>query len=229
MIFLDDIFLMGTQLFNGVSEDELKRILSCIGAYKKEFQKGEIIFSAGSAISEVGMVLSGSVNIVVNFYWGESQIFAHVERGEVFGENYAAIKGKELICDVLASEKCEILFLNMQSLLTTCESACSFHHRIIQNMLCISAEKNLALSERMMHIAPKSIRSRLLSYLSEQAAEHGSMHFTIPFNRQQLADYLGVDRSAMSNELSKMRRDGLIKCRKSEFILNRRDNIYEQY
>lgn len=212
-------FLMNTPLFDGISVDEAKHILDCIGSHKKTFKKGETIFSAGSVINEIGLVLSGSVNIVVNFFWGESQIFAHVESGDVFGENYAAIPNKELICDVTAAEDSEILFLNIQALLKTCERVCSFHHRIIQNMLCISAQKNLALSTRMMHIAPKSIRSRLLSYLSEQAAEYGSSHFTIPFNRQQLAEYLSVNRSAMSNELSKMQKDGLIKYRKSEFIL----------
>ena len=162
---------------------------------------------------------SGSVNILVNFYWGGSHIFGHVAAGQLFAETYAAIPGKELLVDVVAAEKCEVLFLNLDKLLTTCQSGCSFHNRIIHNLIRISAGKNLALSERMMHTAPKSIRERLLSYLSEQAVEHGSAHFSIPFSRQQLADYLGVDRSALSNELSKMQRDGLLSFRKSEFTL----------
>ena len=217
---MNENFLVNTPLFHGMNRDEVKSILGCMGAREKQYKKDETIFRAGSSISEIGLVLSGSVNIVVTFYWGGSHIFGHVEQGSVFGENYAAIPGKELICDVLASEDSEILFLGMHSLLTTCKNGCSFHHRIIENLLKISAQKNLSLSTRMMHTAPKSLRDRLLSYLSEQAMANGSTHFTIPFDRQQLADYLGVDRSAMSNELSKMRRDGLITYHRSEFILN---------
>ena len=168
---------------------------------------------------------SGSVNIVVNFYWGSSNIFGHVEKGSIFAENYASIPGQELLCDVVAAEECEILFLNMRQLSSTCSKACSFHNRLIQNLLSISAKKNLGLSSRMMHIAPKGIRDRLLSYLSEQALKNGSSHFLIPFDRQQLADYLGVDRSALSNELSKMQKDGLITYRKNEFTLNEKVRI----
>ena len=169
---------------------------------------------------------SGSVNIVVNFYWGNSHIFGHIGKGQVFAENYAAIPGKELICDVVACEETEVLFLNMRNMLTTCQRGCAFHTHIIQNLLRISAQKNLNLSTRMMHTASKSLRERLLSYLSEQALENGSSHFTIPFDRQQLADYLAVDRSAMSNELSKMQKDGLISYHKNEFTLSE-DKHYE--
>lgn len=212
-------FLSNTNLFRGIREEELQALLPCLNAHEKRFDKDEVIYRAGDTVSEIGLVESGSVNILVNFYWGGSHIFGHVAEGQLFAETYAAIPGKELLVDVVAAEKCEVLFLNLDKLLTTCQSGCAFHNRIIHNLICISAGKNLALSERMMHTAPKSIRERLLSYLSEQAVEHGSAHFTIPFSRQQLADYLGVDRSALSNELSKMQRDGLLSFRKSEFAL----------
>ena len=141
-------------------------------------------------------------------------------KGQVFAENYAAIPGQELVCDVVASEDTEVLFLSMNKMLTTCQRGCAFHSLIIHNMLRISAQKNLNMSSRMMHTASKSLRDRLLSYLSEQATLNGSAHFKIPFDRQQLADYLAVDRSAMSNELSKMQKDGLITYHKNEFTLN---------
>lgn len=213
-------FLANTPLFHGVREDEIEHLLFCLGAREKTYQKNEIIFRAGSAVSEIGLVQSGSVNIVVNFYWGSSNIFGHVDKGMIFAENYAAIPGKELLCDVVAAEPCEILFLNLIKLLTTCTSGCSFHQRLIHNLLRISAMKSLNLSSRMMHTAPKSIRDKLLSYLSEQAMVNNNTHFTIPFDRQQLADYLGVDRSALSNELSKMQKDGLISFKKNEFTLH---------
>lgn len=213
-------FLSHTPLFHGIKENEIAHVLSCLGAREKSYRKNETIFRAGDTVHEFGLVESGSVNIVVNFYWGSSNIFGHMEKGEIFAENYAAIPGKELTCDVVASEDSVILFLDFRNLLTTCQHGCSFHHRLIHNLLRISAQKSLNLSSRMMHTAPKSLRARLLSYLSEQAMINGSTRFTIPFDRQQLADYLGVDRSAMSNELSKMQKDGLIAFKKNEFTLN---------
>ena len=217
---MNTFFLANTQLFRGISESEIEELLLCLGAHERSFQKGDTIFRAGSPVDEFGLVLSGSVNIVVNLYWGNSIIFGHMGKGEVFAENYAAVPGKELLCDVVACEDTQVLFLKMQSVMTTCRMGCAYHNRIIQNMLRISAQNNLNMSSRMMHTASKSLRERLLSYLSEQALERGSAHFTIPFNRQQLADYLAVNRSAMSNELSKMQEEGLITYRKNEFILN---------
>ena len=213
-------FLSNTSLFHGVKEYEIDELLSCLGAREKSYKKNEIIFRAGSVVHEIGLVESGSVNIVVNFYWGNSNIFGHVEKGMIFAENYAAIPGKELLCDVVAAQDCEILFLDLTKLLTTCSHGCNFHQRLIHNLLRISAQKSLNLSTRMMHTAPKSMRDKLLSYLSEQAMINGNAHFTIPFNRQQLADYLGVDRSALSNELSKMQKDGLISFKKNDFTLH---------
>ena len=194
------LFLSNTNLFRGIKEDEIKTMLSCLNAYEREFKKDEIIYRAGDCVSEIGLVESGSVNIVVNFYWGNSNIFGHIETGKIFAETYAAVAGRELLVDVVAAEDCTILFLNMDKLLTVCQSGCSFHQRLIHNLLRISAMKNLNLSSRMMHTASKSTRVRL-------------------FSRQQLADYLGVERSALSNELSKMQKDGLIQYRKNEFKL----------
>lgn len=213
------LFLQNTPLFRGIREDELREMLSCLSAREKTYKKDEVILRAGNTAFEVGLVESGSVNIVVNFYWGDSNIFGHVEKGSIFAENYAAIPGQELLCDVVAAEDCKILFLNINKLTTTCARGCSFHNRLVHNLLRISAQKNLDFSTRMMHIAPKTIRDRLLSYLSEQALKNGCPHFRIPFDRQQLADYLGVDRSALSNELSKMQKDGLLTYRKNEFTL----------
>ena len=211
--------LTNTPLFHGIREDELREMLGCLNAREQEYKKGEIIYRAGDSVTEVGLVEKGSVNIVVNFYWGNSSIFGHVTQGNLFAETYAAIPGKELLNDVVAAEDCLILFLDMRHLTTTCANGCAFHQRIVHNLLRIFAQKNLGMSSRMMHTAPKSLRDRLLSYLSEQAMECGSSQFSIPFDRQQLADYLGVDRSAMSNELSKMQRDRLITYNRNEFTL----------
>ena len=211
--------LINTILLRGIHEEDLLEMLPCINGREKHYEKGDVILHAGDHVSEIGVVLNGSVNVVVNFYWGGSNIFGHIEKGDIFAETYAASPDNELLGDVIAAEDCDILFLNMQKLLTTCERSCPHHQKMIQNLLRITASKNLALSTRMMHTAPKTIRDRLLSYLSEQSLKQGSDHFTIPFSRQELADYLGVDRSALSNELSKMQQDGLIRFRKNEFRL----------
>ena len=213
-------FLSNTPLFHGIREEEIGSLLPCLEPRESHYKKDEIIYRAGDTISSIGLVLKGSVNVVVNFFWGNSNIFGHVERGEIFAETYAILPGRELICDVVAAEDCDILFLNMNKMLTSCGKGCTFHQRLIHNIVRISAEKNLGLSNRMMHIASKSIRDRLLSYLSEQALVNGRISFSIPFSRQQLADYLGVDRSALSNELSKMQKDGLITYQKNNFTLN---------
>ena len=212
-------FLESTLLFRGIREQEISGMLGCLNAKEKTYLKDETILRAGSTTGSIGLVERGSVNIVVTFFWGGSHIFSHIAAGQIFAETYAAIPGKELLCDVVAAEPTEVLFLDMEKLLTACSTGCPCHSRIIHNLLRISAMKNLSLSNRMMHTASRSIRERLLSYLSEQAMEQGSAHFTVPFDRQQLADYLGVDRSAMSAELSKMKKDGLIEYRKSEFTL----------
>ena len=218
---MDVQMLSATPLFHGIREGEIRQMLSCLGTHEKAYKKNELILRAGDPVHEIGMVESGSVNIVVNFYWGSSNIFGHIEQGRIFAENYAAIPGKELLCDVVAAEPCRILFLDLNKLLNVCQKGCSFHQRIVHNLVRILAQKSLNLSSRMMHIAPKSLRGRLLSYLSEQALIHGSTHFAISFDRQQLADYLSVDRSALSNELSKMQREGLISYKKNVFTLNK--------
>jgi CRP-like cAMP-binding protein len=212
-------FLSGTDIFHGLKEEEIETILPCLHAKEKSFPRGASIFRVGDTVSEIGLIESGSVNILVNFYWGDRHIFRHAGLGDIFAEDYASIPDKELLCDVMAAEDTQILFLSLHELLSSCQKRCSFHRQIIHNLVRISASRSLSLSTRMMHTAPKTIRERLLSYLSEQAMEHGSLHFTIPFSRQQLADYLAVDRSALSNELSKMQRDGLLTFRKNEFTL----------
>lgn len=220
-------FLTTTPLFHEMSTDEIKLLLPCLHAQVKTYKKGNYIYHAGSSVSQVGIVLSGSVNIVVDFYWGNSNIFGHIGKGDIFAENYAAIPDSKLYNDVVAAETTEILFLDFNKLLRPCKKGCAFHHQIIHNLVRISALKNLNLSSRMMHIAPKTIRDKVLSYLSQTAIQTNQMHFTIPFSRQELADYLGVDRSALSGELSKMQKDGLIQFRKNHFILLEDSYLYD--
>ncbi len=216
---MDFDFLSGTELFRGIALQNIQNLCACLGIYEKAYSKGATIYSVGDVAGDVGLVLSGAVNIVMHSYWGVSSIFGHMEKGQVFAEAYAAIPGKELLCDVLACEDSVVLFLPMSRAVAPCQKCCPAHLHLLQNLIQISAAKNLHLSNRMMHIAPRTIRERLLSYLSSQMMANGSNHFTIPFTRQQLSEYLEVDRSALSHELSKMQQEGLLKTNKNEFIL----------
>ena len=211
--------LAKTALFRGCESEEVEAMLACLGAVRRAFAKGAQILRTGETVSSLGLVLSGRVRIESGDIWGNTTVLDQVGPGEVFAETYACTPGEPLMVDVVAAERSEILFLAISRVLQTCSPTCEHHHRLIQNLLSLSAQKNLNLSRKIFHTSPKTIRGRLLSYLSEQAIRSGSQRFTVPFNRQQLADYLNVDRSALSNELSKMQRDGLLKVDKNRFEL----------
>ncbi len=216
---MDYLFLANTMLFQGTTPDEVKAMLGCLQAEQKTYQKGEIIYRMGDAVPAMGLVLSGSVSIENDDIWGNKSIPDTAGPGQAFAETYACVPSEPMMVSVVASEKTEVLFLNIRQILQVCSNSCSHHNKIIQNLLSVSARKNLNLSRRIFHTSAKSIRGRLLSYLSYQAIKNGSREFDIPFSRQQLADYLSVDRSALSNELSKMQKDGLLQANRSHFIL----------
>jgi CRP-like cAMP-binding protein len=217
---MDLSLLSNTALFRGDTPEEIEAMLKCLGAEERRFQRGETIMRAGVPADAMGMVLSGSVSIESDDVWGNKSVLSAVGPGQVFAETYACVPGVPMMVSAVALADCSILFMNAAKLLQTCPQACSHHVKLIRRLLQISSQKNLSLSHRIFHTAPKSIRGRLLSYLSFQAETQGSYEFTIPFNRQQLADYLSVDRSAMSSELGKMSRDGLIQVDRNHFRLN---------
>ena len=200
---MDFLFLSQTALFRGCSPRETADMLQCLRAERRVYEKDRVICHAGDTVEALGLVLSGGVNIESVDVWGSRSILGHVGPGQVFAETYACLPGEPLMVDAVAAQRTEVLFLNTARL------------------LAVTSQKNLALSRRIFHTSPKTIRGRLLSYLSAQALRENSRSFAIPFDRQQLADYLGVDRSALSAELGRMRAEGLIRFRKNEFELLR--------
>lgn len=216
---MDYHFLSKTVLFRGASAQEVETMLTCLKAETKKYQRGNVVYHAGDTVSALGLVLSGSVSIENDDVWGNKSILDYVRSGQVFAETYACVSGEPLMISVVAAETTEILFLDMERVLHVCKNACGFHNKLVRNLLFAASQKNLNLSRRIFHTSSKSIRGRLLSYLSFQATQHACREFDIPFNRQQLADYLSVDRSALSNELSKMQRDGLLRVNRSHFTL----------
>lgn len=212
-------FLSRTELFAGATPDEIASMLGCLGAYEKSYRAGERIHHMGEHIDAAGIVLSGQVRIESVDVWGNVSVIGTCPTGGMFGEVYAAVPDEPLMVDVIAVEDTRVLFVLAAKVLSTCSAMCPHHARTSQNMVRIIARKNLAFSRRILHVAPKTMRGKVLAYLSDEAERAGSRSFDIPFNRQQLADYLGVDRSALSAELSRMARDGLIVTHRSHFEL----------
>lgn len=211
-------------IFFGFSEEECQAItrLSCF--WKKDFTKDAVIFHKGDRTGEAGVVLSGSVNIESTDLWGNKSILSNIRSGHIFAETYALCR-EPMMVDVVAAENSEVLFINLCFLLGENNRKESWYAKLISNLLGMTAQKNIVLSNRIFFTSAKTIRSRLLSYFTSMSVKSGTTTFQIPFNRQQLADYLNLDRSALSKELCKMRDDGLIEFYKNSFKLKNTEMI----
>lgn len=211
--------LKHTKLFTGVSEDEISAMLGCLQATLYSFKKGEYVFRQGEHLNNITVLVEGNLHIQRDDYWGNRSIINIISIGEMFGEAYAAPDSGALLNDVVATRDSTVIFFDVRRILTVCSSACRFHSMVVQNLFFAISEKNRKLVQKLGHMSKRSTREKLISYLSEEADRQNSGTFTIPFNRQQLADFLSVDRSAMSNELCKMRDDGLLTFEKNRFTL----------
>lgn len=211
--------LQRSQLFAGVGEANIEAMLDCLSANLRDYKKGEYVLREGEHIDNVMILASGSLNIQKDDFWGNRSIINHISAGEMFGEAYIAPESGPLLNDVIALEDSDVMFFDFRKILTVCSSACRFHTTVVQNLFFAISEKNRQLVQKLGHMSKRTTRDKLISYLSEQAKRSGSSTFSIPFNRQQLADFLCVDRSAMSNELCKMRDDGLLTFKRNTFSL----------
>lgn len=225
---MDYLLLSKAKLFHKVSTHSIQHVLECLKSRIKSFEREEIIFSIGDEIEEIGLILSGSVLIENSDFWGNRSILAAVGKNHIFAESYALSKEK-LKVTVIAAEDTKVLFLNTQSLVTMCSKACHYHTQLIQNLLAISSSNNIRLSERILNTSSNKIRDRVISYLSQEAHKNSSNDFKIPLNRQELADYLNVNRSALSNELGKMRDEGLLHFNRNKFRLFNLDSVKNMY
>ena len=216
---MDTRQLQKSMLFRGMTETEISNALQVLEAREKNFQKSETLLIAGTITERMGLVLEGSVTIESNDVWGNRTIISHVGKGQVFAETYALLENEPMLVDVTASEGCRILFLRSGRIQSLKSSLEPWILKYVTNLLTISMHKNLILSGRSFHTAPKTIRGRVMAYLNSVSLQKHSREFDIPFDRQQLADYLNLERSALSKELGKMQRDGLISCRKNHFII----------
>ncbi len=209
-------FLAETSLFHGCGQNEISDLLKDLRHSVRTYKKGTIIFHSGSFVTDLGLVMEGTVQIEAVDLFGARSILGICEQGDVFAESYACIPDQPLLVDVVAREDTMVLFLHVPSLLSARGGS-----PVVQNLLGIASRKNLRLSMRILHSAPKKIRDRLYSYFSELETTQGTTEICIPLDRQQLADYLGVERTALSKELGKMKREGLLDYHKNRFRIYR--------
>ncbi|CAK7017842.1 MAG: hypothetical protein DELT_02313 [Desulfovibrio sp.] len=213
--------LRTSPLFMEINDENVHALLRCLKAVKRTFCKDELVYTPGSKVAAVGIVLSGGVRVLLEDFAGQRTILAHAGPGELFGESFSCIENDVLPISVAASHPSEIMLIDYRKLMTTCSSSCAFHTRMIMNMVRILAKSNILLTRKIEHISKRTTREKLLSFLSAQAVLAKSHEVEVPFNRQELADYLCVDRSALSRELGAMQADGLIRYDKQRFELLR--------
>lgn len=202
--------LLNCKLFEGIKEADLAAILVCLNAVTRNYSKGDFVMKAGSSPTNVGVVTEGCVHIMQEDYWGNRTLIEQVASFEVFGEAFACAETERLPLSIMAAKDTSILFIDYKRIITTCSSACAFHAHLIKNMVSSMAQRNLALMKKIEHTNKRNIREKLLSYFSTQALLGDSSSFEIPFSRQELADYLAVDRASLSRSLSAMEDDGLV-------------------
>ncbi len=204
-------------LFEGIACDEIELMLNCLGGRKLEIAKGEPVFLEGDSADFVGVVLSGAVQIVRDDYYGNRSVMAAAEQGELFAEAFSCAGVDVLPVSAFALCDSAVMLLNCRRVLSVCSSACRFHQKLIHNLLKVVAQKSLKLNEKIQLMSRKTTREKLMAYLLEQAKRRQASEFVIPYDRQALADHLGVERSAMSAELGKLKREGLIDTKGSWF------------
>lgn len=211
--------LMDCPLFDGVLAEDLSTMMHCLGARIIRVKKGQFILREGDAADAIGIVLTGAAHVIQEDYYGNRSIMARIGPMQIFGESYAFSGIQALPVSVISEEDCELLFLDSHRITTTCCQACAFHNRVIFNLLHLVASSNLLLHQKIQVTSKRTTREKLMTYLLGQAKQSGRNIFTIPYDRQELADYLEVDRSGLSAEISKLRKEGVLESEKSTFKL----------
>lgn len=216
---MENFVLSACPLFAGLTPDQAQSALACLAPVRRQYPAGDFVLHAGQPLPAVGLVAAGAVQIIQEDAWGNRNILQTLPAGQLFGESYACLPGQPLAVSAVAARPAQVLFLRVEKLLGPGAAACPHHARLALNLLAILAQKNLLLTQKIYHVTQKTTRQKLMAYLSYQATVQNRRQFDIPFDRQQLADYLAVERSALSAEMGRMRRAGLIKYHKNHFWL----------
>lgn len=213
----DIVHDVNSPLFNGINPEDCRAMLGCIGYHIGTFRKGDIVAFEEENMKHIGIVLSGAVDIIKEDLWGNKTMLVRARRDEVFGETFACGSDNLSMVTFQVSEDAKVLFLPFNRVMHSCTMACQFHHRLIENMVRVIADKNRDLMRKVEVVSKRTIREKLLAYLSIQAQLQETRYFEIPLGRVELAEYLCVDRSALTRELAKMKEDGLIDYDKNCF------------
>ncbi|MDO4182461.1 MAG: Crp/Fnr family transcriptional regulator [Coriobacteriia bacterium] len=222
---MDFYYLKRSLLFQGCTEEQINMMLTCFDAKMRSYQKNEIIRPAGRNVTTIGLILEGNVRVQHTDPWGNVSIVTFAEVGKTIGEAYACAPSRPLMVDIVANTDCTIVFMNAHKMMHRCPKRCECHLRVSTNLTELIAVRNLELARHGYIATKKSTRQKVIAYLSLMATERGSLEFDIPYNREQLTSYLGVDRSALSAELSRMKKAGIIDYRKNHFILNEQGEV----
>lgn len=211
--------LASLPIFNGICEEDLPAMLNCLGSFQKNYQKDEIILLESNEVRSVGIILSGIVHMVKEDSEGYQTLLVAMKDGELFGESFSCGSHLDAYVSFFATAPCTVLFLPFHKIIHSCKMSCTFHHRLIENMVQLIGDKNVQLMHKIEVISKKTLREKILTYLQQQALDQDSRQFTIPLSRLELAKYLCADRSALTRELSYMQKDGLISYEKNTFQL----------
>lgn len=211
--------IKNSPIFYGMTDSELDRLLSCFSAYVKKYEQGDMIIRQGDNISKIYVILQGGVNIEKETYWGRRMIIQKLGANSNIALSLVASKNIEANINALCTQDTLVLILNYEKCSNMCQNACSHHSLLIRNLFKILSKENIELIEKIENISQKTIRDKLLTYLSNESQKSKTGSFEIQFNRQELADYLNIDRSAMSFEMSKLKQEGLIDYNKNKFVL----------
>lgn len=206
-------------LFEEISEEDLNFLLQCLDSSVKSYPKDSILYLSGSKVTQVGILLSGELQVIREDIAGNRTILTELMPGDLFGETFVCAEIEKSPVTVFATTPCEVMMIQFRHMITTCNSGCSFHTKLIENMMKILARKNLYLNSKIQILSQRSTREKIMEYLMLQAKRTEKTRFSIPYSRNELADFLCVDRSAMSRELSRMQQDGLIQVDKNKFQL----------
>ncbi len=211
--------LEAVPLFSGIKQEDLPGMLACLNGYTKTYRKNEYILMEKENIRIIGVVLEGAVDMVKEDVWGNTTTLVRLPVTRLFGESFVCSTNNHTIVSFRAARHCKILFMPFDRVMHTCSNACIFHHQLIENMVIQIAEKNRELMEKVEVIAQKNLRQKILAYLSQQSQKQKSRYFEIPLGRVELADFLCADRSALTRELTEMKKEGLIDFDKNMFTL----------
>lgn len=211
--------LGNTELFKNINDNEIETLLKSSFVRIKNYNNNETVFMSGNIAKFIGIVVFGQVEVIQEDFYGNKNIIAHINKGEIFGEAFACSETQSLPISVFTSQPSEIILINYRELFSSDLTPETMHLKLSHNMLKIMANKNLILNQKIRLLTKRTTQEKLLAYLSTQAEKTGSNSFSIPFNRQELADYLSVERSAMSAQLCKLRDKGILDFHKNKFVL----------